>query len=68
LKNISCWRLTKYLAASLIACHIPALAAADKSVTEQEFILAVTVNDRKLTDAALIVRTVADGIIGRHSY
>ncbi|WP_442782576.1 fimbria/pilus outer membrane usher protein [Collimonas fungivorans] len=32
-------------------------------MTEQEIILAVTVNDRKLTDATLIVRTAADGII-----
>jgi outer membrane usher protein len=63
LKNTSRWRLTRYLAASLIACQTPALATADKPVTEQEILLAVVVNDKKLTDATLILRTAANGII-----
>ncbi|WP_082792857.1 fimbria/pilus outer membrane usher protein [Collimonas pratensis] len=63
MKNTSRWRLTRYLAASLIACQIPALATAEQPVAEQEILLAVVVNDRKLTDATLILRTAANGII-----
>ncbi len=63
MKNTSRWRLTRYLAASLIACQTPALAAAEKPSAEQEILLAVVVNDKKLTDATLILRTAANGII-----
>ncbi|MGS0741487.1 fimbria/pilus outer membrane usher protein [Glaciimonas sp. GG7] len=61
--NTSRWRLTNYLVASLIVCQPPIGAAADTTTAEQEILLAVTVNDKKITDTTLILDSTAHGII-----